>query len=521
MSRSLIAVRRVLIYTHRWLGIAGCALFVVWFLSGIVMMYARMPDLTDQERLEHAAVVDAGRLNVAPSDALTHVKGRARGFRIGMFGGRPVYRFNTARGAAAVFADNGDPVPPLLPTQALDVARSFAPVGATLHSVEWITVPDQWTVSGELRHFFPLHRVALEDATGTELYISAVTGEPVLKTTNAGRTWGYLGAVFHWLYFTPLRRQPAIWSNVVIGLSLAGCVLCLSGLGWGLWRYSGVRRYRLRRERSHTPYAGMMRWHHYAGLVFGLTTFTWTFSGLLSMDPWDWHGGNGATAAQRQAVAGESASLDRLSAAELRAAAGTLIRHTGTAEIEFLQFRGAPYLRAVAQRGGAAATTRSSPPSSSTHLIAIDAPERGTFRRFDDEVMMTAAVAAFPGQTQEDAESLPRYDAYYYDRDGALPLPVLRVRFTDDARTWLYLDPSRGAIVRRETRLTRLNRWLYHGLHSLDFPGLYTARPLWDIVVIVLSIGGIASAATSIWPAWRRIRRLARGLASGRKSQAA
>ena len=42
--------RRVLIYTHRWLGIAGGVLFLSWFLSGIVMMYAGMPSLTPEER---------------------------------------------------------------------------------------------------------------------------------------------------------------------------------------------------------------------------------------------------------------------------------------------------------------------------------------------------------------------------------------------------------------------------------------------------------------------------------------
>jgi hypothetical protein len=30
--------RRALIYTHRWLGIAGCIVIVVWFVSGVVMM---------------------------------------------------------------------------------------------------------------------------------------------------------------------------------------------------------------------------------------------------------------------------------------------------------------------------------------------------------------------------------------------------------------------------------------------------------------------------------------------------
>ncbi len=52
------------------------------------------------------------------------------------------------------------------------------------------------------------------------------------------------------------------------------------------------------------------------------------------------------------------------------------------------------------------------------------------------------------------------------------------------AQTWLYLDPFRGSIVRKEVSLTRINRWFYHGLHSLDFPFLYYRCPLWDAVVI-------------------------------------
>jgi hypothetical protein len=65
----------------------------------------------------------------------------------------------------------------------------------------------------------------------------------------------------------------------------------------------------------------------------------------------------------------------------------------------------------------------------------------------------------------------------------------------------------------------RLNRWLYHGLHSLDFPFLYTRRPLWDLVVIVLSLGGIAISVTSAPQAWRRLRRHATSLSGGRATR--
>ena len=100
----------------------------------------------------------------------------------------------------------------------------------------------------------------------THLYVSDVTGDVVLRTTRRERFWGYLGPVTHWVYFTPLRRNGPLWSEFIIWSSLIGCVMCVSGLVWGLWRFSPTSRFRLKRVPSHTPYAGWMKWHHYAGL---------------------------------------------------------------------------------------------------------------------------------------------------------------------------------------------------------------------------------------------------------------
>ena len=61
-------------------------------------------------------------------------------------------------------------------------------------------------------------------------------------------------------------------------------------------------------------------------------------------------------------------------------------------------------------------------------LVWLAAPERGLFTRFDADRLMTIAGHANPGTTMVEAGWLDRYDAYYYDRDGVLPLPVLRAR---------------------------------------------------------------------------------------------
>ena len=277
--------------------------------------------------------------------------------------------------------------------------------------------------------------------------------------------------------------------------------------------------YRLRDGRSHSPYAGLMRWHHYAGLVFGLFTFTWIFSGGLSMDPWSWHPGTAATASQRQAVSGGPLRLGPLTADGLRAAAAAIGGSFPPKELEVLQIANEPHVRAVDPAGAppgdralptTLATLRS--PGPGQRLVSLLRPEDGVFVRFEDELIEASAAAAMPGAAVEDATWLRAYDDYYHDRRRRRPLPVLRVRYDDAGATWLYFDPYRGAIARKEERLTRVNRWLYRGLHGLDFPFLYGRRPLWDAVVIGLSLGGILVSVTSAGQGWRRLRRHARRL---------
>ena len=518
VSSPFIYWRRVLIYTHRWLGIAGSLLFVVWFASGIVLMYAGMPVLDAGERLARSPALDLSTARLDMGEAAVRAGFAPARIVVGMHGDRPVYRLSGSRGWTTVYADTGAPAGGLNADQALAIARRFAPEHAgTVRYDARLTAPDQWTLQSGA--FFPLHRIALGDAAATVLYVSDRTVEPVLETTRRGRFWAWLGAVPHWLYFTPLRSRVAFWSDLVIWLSILGCVLALSGIVWGLWRVALSTAYRLRGGRSHSPYDGLMRWHHYAGLVFGLFTFTWIFSGGLSMDPWSWHPGTGATAAQRQAVAGGPLRLGPLTADALRAAAAAIGGSFPPRELEVLQLGNEPHVLAVDPAGAppeglalptTLATLRSQVPEQ--RVVSMLRPDDGAFVRFSDERIEVAAAAAMPGAAVEEAVWLRAYDDYYYDRSRRRPLPVLRARYDDDAATWLYLDPYRGAVVRKEERLTRLNRWLYRGLHGLDFPFLYGRRPLWDAIVIGLSLGGILVSVTSAAQGWRRLRRHVRRL---------
>jgi len=135
----------------------------------------------------------------------------------------------------------------------------------------------------------------------------------------------------------------------------------------------------------------------------------------------------------------------------------------------------------------------------------IDAAGRAV-EPFGDDFLLAAARRAVPQGKIVEQSVLGDYDAYYYDRTGGLPLPVLRLKFDDPQASWLYIDPRRGAIVERYESSGRAERWLYHGLHSLDFPFLWRFRPAWDIVVIVLCLGGVFLSITAVVIGYRRLR---------------
>ena len=548
--------RRWIVYVHRWLGIAGGVLFVAWFVSGVVMMYARMPGMANEERLARAPVLDlasvtlspfeaAQAAGLAPHDEALAKAARAAGdntaprpagigvdrVRLGMLDDRPVYRFGNSRrfgafgGAQIVYADTGEVLTYVGRAQAESIARRYAPgYDGPFHYDGYLAEPDQWTLQARTR--MPLHRFALDDADDTRLYVSSITGDVLLRTTRSERLWGYLGPVTHWVYFTPLRRHGSVWLEFIIWASLLGCVMCLTGLVWGLWRYSPIRRFRLRMHAVpvQSPYVGLMKWHHYAGLFFGVITFTWTYSGLLSVGPFDWFQSPRISREQREVFTGGPLRVDRLTLANLRAAAAELESAFGKAgalrELDAVQVRGEPYwhgYRAPSNEEAAqwmqiGLLPRTPRPVLEQRYVSAGRPGNGAFRAFDErhlkgESLVELAKLAMPGVPVRDALWLHEFDDHYYDSRGTRSLPVLRVRYEDSDRTWLYLDPARGGIALRTDDTRRLLRWLYQGLHSLDFPFLYYERPLWDAVVIVLSIGGAVVSATTLVPTWRRLRR--------------
>ena len=129
-------------------------------------------------------------------------------------------------------------------------------------------------------------------------------------------------------------------------------------------------------------------------------------------------------------------------------------------------------------------------------------------RYLDDRALIASVKTALPDVQIFESKMLDSYDSYYFSRDGQRPLPVFCVKLDDDMQTWLYIDPRLGQLLNTNHKFTRIERWVFNGLHSLNFPMLYQQRPLWDLVMIILGAGGLVSSGIGFWIGMKRIVRL-------------
>src|SRR5215212_18266 len=106
--RKLLDWRKALIYLHRWSGITLTAVFVVWFVSGVIFVYVGMPALPAEERLLRMEPLDLSRLTVTPAEAARRAGLTPSRLRIATSAGRPVYRLQSGAAWSLVYADSGE-----------------------------------------------------------------------------------------------------------------------------------------------------------------------------------------------------------------------------------------------------------------------------------------------------------------------------------------------------------------------------------------------------------------------------
>jgi hypothetical protein len=500
MQPVLIRIRKVAILCHRWMGVAFCLLFAWWFISGMFMMYWDFPEINQADRLARAEVIDPSRIKISPFMAYATLKEERppASAQLVMFAGRPAYRFGVEGGARGgqilVYADDGTRQEPCSDQFALRVASAWTSQPENQAQVQEMTDVDQWTIQGQFRNLRPLLKYSWPN--GEQAYVSKRTCMVVQYTTRSSRIFAHLGAIPHWLYYTPLRKNGLLWSRIVIWSSGLATVAALLVLAVGISMYSPSKRYWFAGEPTSIPYRGQKRLHMIFGLFFGILACTWAFSGMLSMDPFPVATG-GETA--RGNVVNRIATVFRGGRLQLRAfemkppqkALAEVASQLRVKQLDFRSFLGDPIYLAIED-------------PQHTRIIPVDGPP---VKQLDPTRIVQVAMLASKPVGLTEARVITEYDAYYQDRNREKPLPVILARLDDKEQTRYYIDPRTVRVVGGYNSELWMSRWLYHGLHSLDFPWLYKHRPAWDILVLSLLAGGTALCVTSIILAWRVLHR--------------
>ncbi|CAN7227095.1 PepSY domain-containing protein [Bradyrhizobium sp. LjRoot220] len=469
-----------IVLLHRWLGVAFCLLFAMWFATGIVMHFVPFPSLSEAERFAGLAPVDSARVTISPSDAVSAsgIEDAAR-VRLIQRSDGPVYVVSGSSQTRAIRASDATNAAVKSPDIALAAARGDRGgpgLDISRASVVELADYDQWSVPNSFERHRPLFRVALNDAAGTEFYVSSVTGEITLDTTRRERWWNFAGSVLHWIYPTVLRRNWSIWDRVVWTLSLLA--LISAALGAVL----GVAQLRVRKGAAVSPYRGWHALHHIIGLIATVFVLTWIFSGWLSMD----HGrlfSRGQLTKAEADIATASPDWKMFSAIRMEPISPI------AREVEWFAFNGRFYRRDR---------------TSHDRQMLFRAGGAGTDDRA--EALSTREVAGLAASLAAgcDVPSVLAADDAYLVLSATPGSPVYRSRCAD---VWFDIDGANGNVLQRLDASRRAYRWLYSALHTLDFPILVAHPKIRSSLIVGLCALGLLFSMTGVVIGWRRLLR--------------
>jgi len=467
-----------LVWFHRWLGIATCLIFAAWFASGAILLFQPFPSLGKADAVAMAEPIAAGAVQVSPAQALALADKDATGLRLVQRAGAPAYLAQTAKSPIVIDAGTGARLGPIEAAQAESIV---AAAGFRVARVDGPFAYDQWIVHNQFDPVRPFFRVNLRDGAGTQLYVSAVTGEIVQRTTFSERAWNWGGAVLHWVYITPLRSSFVAWDQTVWWLSFVAMLVAVAGTILGIVRTVAVKRagrpglsfFRLK----------WMRWHHLLGLFASVFVLGWILSGWLSMDHGRLFSRGQATPAEQARYAG--IPLGRSVSGISASFAGTL---PGAKTIGFVSIGGVPLLAVAGREGRAALFMTDGDP--------LDETARG-------RILRAALGAAWP-DTSIGAPRVPSRSDLYVLAEG---MPESAVQYRLGEGIWVYVDTATGGIVTVMNASRASYAWIYYALHTFNFPGLSDRPLLRKIVVLLPLLFGFLFSITGVVIGYQRLRK--------------
>lgn len=475
-------ITRLLIHIHRILGIILCILCFSWFISGIVMIYHSFPRVSQEARFSRQQILDTTALPDI-QEVLRRLPDskRPNGLSLDNPEGQAIFHSGSWRQSLDLYADTNAVAPVVNYALCEWRAKNWCPDNKIIR-VDTLRSLDQWIPLAHYKKEFPIYKFFYDGSEGYQLYISSQSGNILQFTNSNERLWAWFGAIPHWVYFTILRENQNLWTQFMYWSCYLGMFMCFVGF------ILGIRSFWLNRRKGtlRSPYKKQwFKWHHVTGFFFGIFVFTWILSGYMSMAPLpSWlFGQQKPRAMMRQGSPDRGTPSPASYTLDYRKAIAEISNtHGPVKQIEWSHYQGIPLYKVR--------TTD----TTLTLDASVDAirPFRIT------EEMVFAAIKRLTQDTvPHTITKMEEYDNYYISRRRPLPLPVYKVTLDNEAKDCYYFNLESYQPTHYDTN-GRWKRWLYRGLHTLDFKFLVERPVLWTIVIWALLLGGAAVSFTGI-----------------------
>lgn len=473
----MVSVTKVMQGIHKVLGIALGILLLVWFFSGLVMIYHTFPSVNEYDRLKKMDPLSPEGLPSIESLATRLPAGETiRKLTLDSYMGIPCFHIQGKENSYDLPADSSYQLPATPDFNRIATHWVDAPIAR----IDTLNELEQWIPFSRLRQEFPIYKYHFADKSKHQLYLSSKTGKVLQLTDAKSRFWAWMGPIPHWIYFTSLRQDLIRWSQVVVWLSGIGCVMCIAGL------YLCVRDIRLARQRGKmlTPYKKFwFKWHHLGGTLFGIIVLTFCFSGMMSLanvQGWILTPKLPFNPQVRMNQITPSLTDYKLDYREALAAYPGEVR-----QLTWDAFGSYPIYTLAAEKMGKG------------HWVDASTEQLRPLELTQEQIRKV--IEEVHGQENKiHFEWLDHYDTYYLPRKYRAPLPVWKVTIDDVDQSAYYINPQRGT-SRYQNTSSRWQHWAYPALHSLQFRFL-AERPWLRLAVLwILMLGGTFVSLSGVY----------------------
>ena len=452
--------------THKITGTAIAVFFLMWFITGLVLVYHPYPKVSERLLYDKKETLSSSLPPI--SSILFRLDGKISGLSLKQFQGQTLFMIKTKDSTWVCEADPTKEVKPITFSVVEQVAKHW--IDAPIKKVDTLYQREQWVLFTKYDKALPIYKFYFDDKEKHELFISGKTAEVLQMTTARQRFWSWVGAIPHKFYIPCIRRNVDVWQNTVSIVSAICLLAALSGwlLGLILW----IKLY-LKKQVWKNPFKKRWyRWHFSFGLIFGLFLIAWATSGIFAMQrvpQWlvpmegDYSFKN-TRLWGRGLLPMDAYQLDyrmlKDSFPDLK-------------ELEWTRYSNIPAYRIV----------------TGTEELLIDASGKEIKRLQIPEQTIIEGLKKIHGkEVGMKVTLLNEFDNYYLSRRVSLSLPVYKIEVADTNGSLYYVNPSTG-YVRYLNNNKIVRKWLFNATHYLDMDWLVSRPWLWHLSLWVLCSG--------------------------------